>query len=150
MRPLPEFLAAGIPGNVVTPVAVPTLTWGITGVNVESITGPCDAQLIDVSDPNSPRVLDTLTLPQAFPANTPMTTKNNYPGRPGAFPASSTLFTFDHDNDPDAGRSARSTRLLRPEPGSNPALDPMALMIKVDAQNRVAEGSRENDNELRF
>lgn len=151
MRQVSDFFANGLPDNVVTSVAVPDLIWGISGVNAELAKTSFDAQLIDVSNAANPRVLDTLNLPQGFPANTPLVTRANYPGRPTSIRVvNNPRFAFDHDNDPTTDPLRQTYVGCFTEPGSTQSLDPMALLLIVDGANRVSEGGRENDNELRF
>jgi hypothetical protein len=150
MRQVASFFASGLSENVVTAVPVPKLTWGVSGVNIELAKTQFDAQLIDVTNVSNPRVLDTLSLPQGFPANTPLVTKTNYPGRPTSIRVvKNPRFQVDHDDDPNTDPLRQTYVGCFTEPGSTQALDPMALLLVVDSANRVSEG-RENDNELRF
>jgi hypothetical protein len=140
-----------LPDNVVTAVAVPPLTWGVQGVDIDLVQSPFDAQLIDVTDPGNPRVLDTLSVPAGFPPNTPLVTKVDYPGRPTSIRVvNNPRFDVDHDRDP-ATDPLRQTYLgCFTEPGSTQALDPRRFLVIVDPGDSVDEGRRENDNELRF
>lgn len=147
-----DYFGERLPENVVTAVSVPKLTWGVAGVNIHLANTQFDAQLIDQSDPNNPRVLDTLSLPQGFPENTPLVTKDNYPGR---------LSTIRVVRNPrfqvgtqQVGDHVEPTFTIIhgtfTEPGSTQVLDPNAFLLIADSNNRINEGQRENDNELLF
>jgi hypothetical protein len=147
-----DYFGEGLPENVVTAVPVPKLTWGVAGVNIHLANTQFDAQLIDQSDPNNPRVLDTLSLPQGFPDNTPLVTKDNYPGRLSTIRVVrnprfqvGTQQVGDHVEPTFTTYHGTFT-----EPGSTQVLDPGALLLVVDSNNRINEGRRENDNELPF
>lgn len=135
-----NFFCANLAANVVTTVNVPKLTWGVSGVNIEAVNTRFDTQLLD-ADAN--RVLDTLTLPLGFPANTPLVQRDNYPGR-------ATTLRVVRDPRFQLGAAQQTTIGCFTEPGSTPTLDPKTLLIRVDPDNRIDEGSRENDNDLRF
>ena len=144
MFPVNSFFCGGLAINTPATVNVPRLTWGVSGVNIASASGPnarFDVQLIDVDASN--RVLDTLTLPQGFPANTPLVQRDNYPGR-------ATTIRVVMNPRFQEGSAQRTFAGCFTEPGSTQTLDPKALLIKVDPDNRINEGDRENDNELRF
>jgi hypothetical protein len=98
-------------------------------------------QLIDLDANN--RVLDTLTLPQGFPAGTPQVQRDNYPGR-----AASIRVVLNPRF--QVGTALQTVVGCFTEPGSTQTLDSKNLMIKVDPDNRINEGNNENDNELRF
>ena len=98
-------------------------------------------QLIDVDANN--RVLDTLILAQGFPANTPLVQRDNYPGR------AATLRVVMNPRF-QVGTAQQTFAGCFTEPGSTQTLDAKNLLIKVDPDNRINEGSNENDNELRF
>jgi hypothetical protein len=143
MMQVSDFFCDRLAASVVTAVPVPRLTWGVAGVNIELANSQFDVQLIDMTNPNAPRVLDTLSLAQGFPANTPLVHRDNYPGRPTSirvvrnpsFPFGSGTLTFTG---------------CFTEPGSTQSLDPMSLLLRVDPNNRINEGERENDNDYRF
>lgn len=151
MRQVPDFFGATLSDNVVTAVPVPTLTWGVQGVDTELVQTAFDVQLIDVTDASNPRVLDTLSLPQGFPVNTPLVTRTNYPGRPASIRVvNNPRFGHDHDGDPTTDPLRQTYVGCFTEPGSTQALDPRQLLLVVDAGDGVGEAGRENDNELRF
>ena len=144
MFPVNSFFCGGLAVNTPATVNVPRLTWGVSGVNIASASGPnarFDVQLIDVDASN--RVLDTLTLPQGFPANTPLVQRDNYPGR-------ATTIRVVMNPRFQEGSAQRTFAGCFTEPGSTQALDSKNLLLKVDPDNRINEGDRENDNELRF
>jgi hypothetical protein len=142
MFPVNSFFCSRLAANTPTTVDVPKLTWGVSGVNIESATGAAarfDVQLLD-ADAN--RILDTLTLPQGFPSNTPLVQRDNYPGR------ASTIRVVMNPRFQE-GSALRTFAGCFTEPGSTQTLDPKTLLVKVDPDNRIIE-SNENDNELRF
>ncbi len=144
MVPVNSFFCGGLAVNTPTTVNVPKLTWGVVGVNIEAATGPngrFDVQLIDVDANN--RVLDTLTLAQGFPANTPLVQRDNYPGR------ASTIRVVMNPRFQE-GSAQRTFAGCFTEPGSTQTLDPKNLLLNVDPDNRINEGNFETDNELRF
>lgn len=147
-----DLFGAGLLDNVVTAVPVPKLTWGVEGVNEELANTQFEARLIDVSDPNNPRVLDTLTLPQGFPPNTPRVTKDNYPGRLTSIRVVKNP-RFQFGTQPVLDEEVPVTQTYMgtfTEPGSRQSLDPTRLLIVADSRNQIDEDSRENDNELPF
>lgn len=144
MFPVNSFFCTGLAVNTPATVPVPKLTWGVVGVNIEAASGAnarFDVQLIDVDANN--RVLDTLTLPQGFPANTPLVQRDNYPGR-------ATSIRVVMSPRFQEGSAQRTFAGCFTEPGSTQTLDSRNLLIKVDPDNRINEGNNENDNELRF
>ena len=144
MFPVNSFFCDRLAVNTPTTVNVPKLTWGVVGVNIEAATGPnarFDVQLIDVDANN--RVLDTLTLPQGFPANTPLVQRDNYPGR-----ASSIRVVLNPRFQEGSGQKTFAGCFT--DPGSTQTLDPKILLLRVDPDNRINEGNNENDNDLRF
>ncbi len=140
MFPVNSFFCSGLAANTPATVNVPKLSWGTLGVNIEAATTRFDVQLIDV-DAN--RVLDTLTLPQGFPANTPQVMRDNYPGRP-------TTIRVVMNPRFQVGSALQTVAGCFTEPGTTQTLDPKNLLVKVDPDNRINEGSNGNDNELRF
>ena len=139
-----SLFCSGLAVNTPTTVNVPKLTWGVSGVNIEAATGAAarfDVQLIDVDANN--RVLDTLTLPQGFPVSTPLVQRDNYPGR-------ATTIRVVMNPRFQEGSAQRTFAGCFTEPGSAQTLDSKNLLLKVDPDNRINEGDRENDNELRF
>jgi hypothetical protein len=143
MTEVSSFFANGLTDNVVATVPVPKLTWGVSGVNNEAADSEFDVQLIDVTDENNPLVLDTLSLPQGFPEHTPLVTKDNYPGR---------LTSIRVIKNPIFKTGTSTTEYIGcfTAPGITQALDPQKLLLVVDSADRIDEGNRENDNELRF
>jgi len=144
MFPVNPFFCSALADNKPATVNVPRLTWGVSGVNIAAATGATarfDVQLIDIDANN--RVLDTLTLPLGFPANTPLVQRDNYPGRAGSIRVVMNP-RFQE------GSAQRTFAGCFTEPGSTQTLDPKNLLIRVDPDNRINEGSNENDNELRF
>jgi hypothetical protein len=143
MNRIDGALCGSLADSVISAVAVPKLTWGVSGVNITAASSQFNVQLLDVADSNAPRVLDTLILPQGFPANTPLMQKNNYPGR---------LTSIRVVKNPrfKVGSEFQTFVGCFTEPGKTQALDAAAMLIKVDAGNSINEGNRENDNELRF
>lgn len=137
-----NFFCNGLPDNIVAAVPVPTLTWGVSGVNIEAANTAFSVQLID-PDSSPPRTLDTLALAAGFPANTPLVQRNNYPNRP----ASIRVILNPRFQ---AGAAQQTVVGCFTEPGSTQTLEPRTLVIKVDPDNLINEGDRENDNELRF
>jgi hypothetical protein len=142
MFPVNAFFCSGLAPNVATAVAVPKLTWGISGVNVTAVTTRVDVQLINGDSPQQP-VLETLTLAQGFAPSTPLVQRDNYAGR-------ATSIRVIRDPRFQVGAALQTVPGCFTEPGSNQALDPKVLIVKVDSGNAVNEGTRENDNELRF
>lgn len=143
MLPVNSFFCSGLAANTPSTVNVPKLTWGVSGVNIEAATGPnarFDVQLIDVDANN--RVLDTLTLPQGFPANTPLLQRDNYPGR-------ATTIRVVMNPRFQVGTGQQTFAGCFTDPDTTPTLDSRNLLIKVDPDNRIVE-SNEKDNELRF
>ncbi len=143
MLPVSAVFCDGLRESVVTTVSVPRLTWGVVGVNPDLANTQFDVQLIDVTDPNAPRVLDTLSVPQGFPANTSLVHKNDYPGRP-------TSISVVRNPSFLSGPGTRTFQGCFTAPGSTQSLEPMALLLRVDPNNRIDEGDRENDNDYRF
>ena len=144
MFPVNSFFCDRLAVNTPTTVNVPKLTWGVVGVNIAAATGPnarFDVQLIDVDANN--RVLDTLTLPQGFPANTPLVQRDNYPGR-------ATTIRVVMNPRFQVNTAQQVVVGCFTEPGSTQTLDSKNLLLKVDPDNRINEGNNENDNELRF
>jgi len=140
MTQVNSFFCSGLAVNTVATVAVPKLTWGVSGVNNEAANTRFDVQLIDA---DSNRTLDTLTLAQGFSDNTPLVQRDNYPGRAASIRViMNPRFQF--------GTAMQTTIGCFTEPGSTQSLDPKALLIKVDPGNLIDESNRENDNELRF
>ena len=134
------FFRSGLPVNSATTVNVPKLSWGVQGVNIEAANMRFAVQLLDT---DSNRVLDTLTLPLGFPANTPLVERDNYPGRAG---------TIRVILDPRFQRGSTQQTVVGcfTDPGNRQTLDPKNLLIRVDPDNSIDEGNRENDNDLRF
>ena len=134
------FFCSGLPVNSATTVNVPKLSWGVQGVNIEAANMRFAVQLLDT---DSNRVLDTLTLPLGFPANTPLVERDNYPGRAG---------TIRVILDPRFQRGSTQQTVVGcfTDPGNRQTLDPKNLLIRVDPDNSIDEGNRENDNDLRF
>ena len=144
MFPVNSFFCDRLAVNTPTTVNVPKLTWGVSGVNIAAASGPnarFDVQLIDLDASN--RVLDTLTLPQGFPANTPLVQRDNYPGR-------ATTIRVVMNPRFQVGTAQQVVVGCFTEPGSTQTLDSKNLLLKVDPDNRINEGNNENDNELRF
>jgi hypothetical protein len=139
MMRLNSFFCAALSStpNRVASVNVPDLVWGVLGSDIEAATVAFDVQLID-ADSNA--VLSTLNLPQGFPANTPLVQTENYPGR---------LSTLRVILNPrfQIGSAIQTFEGCFTEPGSAQSLDPR-LLVRVDPDNRIDEGERENDNEL--
>lgn len=136
----PFFCARpGLTPNLVTPVDVPDLVWGVIGSDIDLANTAFDVQLIN-AETNA--VLSTMNLPQGFPADTPLVQTENYPGRSSVlrvilnprFQIGSAIQTFDG---------------CFTEPGSTQSLDPR-MVVRVDPDNNIDEGERENDNELPF
>jgi hypothetical protein len=143
MSRISDQFCSGLPANTVTSVPVPRLVWGVSGVNTEEVAGTFSVQLIDVSNESSHRVLDSFTLPQGFPENTPLVQRDNYPGRLASIRViSNPRFKI--------GSVMQTFFGCFTAPGSTQALDPAALMIRVDPTDQIDEGNRENDNDLRF
>ena len=140
MFPVNSFFCSGLAVNTPATVNVPKITWGVSGVNIESAATRFDVQLLD-ADAN--RVLDTLSLLQGFPANTPLVQRDNYPGR-------ATTLRVVLNPRFQVGSAQQTVVGCFTEPGSTQTLDAKNLLIKVDPDNRINEGDRENDNELRF
>ena len=135
-----SFFCSGLAANQVATVAVPRLTWGVSGVNIGAANTPFEVLLIDA---DSNRTLDTLTLAQGFPANTPLVQRDNYPGR-------ATSIRVILNPRFQLGTAEQTIVGCFIEPGSSQTLDPTALLIQVDPGNQINEGSNENDNELPF
>lgn len=135
-----DFLCAGLQLNNPATVDVPDLSWGVSGVNIEAVNVGFDVQL---RDPERNTLLDTLNLPQGFPANTPLVLRKNYPGR--ATTIRVVLAPKVQVNGEETTFNGCFT-----EPGSSPTFDPPKLLIRVDPNNIVNEGSQENDNDLLF
>lgn len=136
MNQVSSFFCSNLPVNTPTNVAVPDLTWGVVGVNPELANTRFHVQLIDAQ---SNRILDTLTLPQGFPANTPLVQRKNYPGR-----ATSLRVVLN------PRFQSGETQGCFTESSTAQSLDPNLFLIKVDPDNLIDEGSRENNNELTF
>lgn len=141
MVPIHAFFCASLPSNVATTVAVPKISWGVSGVNIQQAASRFDVQLLN-GETN--QTIDTLVLPQGFPANTPLVQKDDYTGR-----VSSVRAIKDPRFQVGAAIETRPGCFTEPA-ATLPALEPKVLMIKVDATNQIDEGSRENDNELTF
>ena len=135
-----DAFCGGLPPGIPAVVNVPNLTWGVAGVNIAAVTTGFDVQRIDATT-NNP--LDTLTLQNGFPANTPLVQRNNYPGR---------LTTIRVISNPtfQVGQEQQTFVGCFTQPGVTQTLDPTSLLIRVDPNNSVNEGDRENDNDLPF
>ncbi len=137
-----SFFCGNLPLDTVTTVPVPPLTWGVRGVNIESVNAPFDVQLIDNTNPSSPVTLATLAV-SSFPSNTPLVRQDNYNGR------ASSIRVISNPSVEINGAPATVQGCFT-EPGtSQPGLDPGALLIRVDPGTSVQEGN-EGDNELSF
>lgn len=123
--------------NIATSVDVPPLVWGVVGTNIELANIAFNVELRD-ADRNT--VLSTLNLAQGFPANTPLVQTENYPGRP------SSLRVILNPRF-QVGSAIQTTAGCFTAPGSTPRLDPN-MVIRVDTNNTINEGEKENDNEL--
>lgn len=139
-----DNLGNPFPDNIPTDITLPKITWGITGDNLGTVNSLVDAQLFDDSDVNNPHLLDTLTLPQGFPPNTPFVTRDNYPGRPS---------TVRVVNNPSfrvgSGMTTRPGTFTAP--GTTPTFDPSRFLLVVDPGNLVDEGNvGEFDNSITF
>ncbi|BBC25420.1 hypothetical protein ABRG53_3163 [Pseudanabaena sp. ABRG5-3] len=140
MNQVSSFFCSNLLVNTPTNVAVPDLTWGVVGVNPELANTRFHVQLIDAQ---SNSILDTLTLPQGFPANTPLVQRKNYPGR-----ATSLRVVLNPRF--QSGGSVQTPIGCFTEPNSTQSLDPNVFLLKVDPDNLINEGDRENNNELTF
>jgi len=140
MSRVDSFFCSGLTSNKVATVTVPSLTWGVSGVNPEAANAQFDVQLID---PKSNSTLDTLTLALGFPPNTPLVQRDNYPGR-------STSIRVILNPRFQVGTAQNTVVGCFTEPGSSQALDPLELLIRVDPGELIDEGAREHDNELSF
>lgn len=139
-----DLFCSNLQNTVPTTVDVPDLVWGVIGVDIEAANAAFDVQLIDATDSNNLRVIDTLQLPQGFPANQPLVQKSNFPGR------STTLRVILNPTFQASGGSTTTHAGCFTDPFTpTQALDPRALLIKVDTNNSINE-SDEVNNELRF
>lgn len=142
-----DAFCKGLQSNQPQMVSVPNLTWGVVGVNIQNVNAAFNVQLIDATDRNASRVIDTLQLPQeGFPDNQPIVLKNNFPGR------STTIHVI---KDPKFKISNSVTETMPgcfTDPLTPPqTMDPRVLLIKVDPNNRINEGEhQELNNVLRF
>jgi len=143
MFEVPGYFCGGLVPDVPSTVAVPKLTWGVSGIHIEAASTPFVVQLIDIENPDMPRLLDTLTLAQGFPANTPLVQKDNYPGR------ATSLRVILNPEFPNADGTQTFPGCFT-APGSTEPRDPKRMLVKVDPDNRIDEGSGENNNELPF
>ena len=139
MSRIADAFCSGLPPSTPAAVNVPNLTWGVSGVNIAAVNQTFDVQLLDAT---KNQVLDTLTLQNGFPANTPLVQKNNFPGRPTAINVIlNPTFQTGAGNQTFVGCFT--------QPGSTQALDPTVFLIKVDPDNRITE-CNEDDNDLQF
>ncbi|VVP60474.1 hypothetical protein PS850_06208 [Pseudomonas fluorescens] len=137
-----SFFCSGLLANTPSTVDVPGLSWGVIGVNEEAANTRFDVVLIDAVNN---RTLDTFTLPQGFPENTPLVRRDNYPGRATSIHV--IMSPRYRDNQSANEKTAPGCFTV---PGNSQLLDPKLMLIRVDPSNLINEGNRENDNELRF
>lgn len=130
------FFCSGLSVNTPTTVNVPDLVWGVSGSDIETANVAFDVEL---RNSDSGVVLDTLHLPQGFPANTPLVTTKNYPGR-----ATAIRVVLN----PTVQGQTRVGCFTVPD--STQALDPINLLIRVDPSDAIDEEPKEDDNDLPF
>lgn len=144
MFPVNTFFCANAQPNEPTNVAVPSLSWGVSGANLGGATAGFIVQIVNDANPAAPVLLDTLTLPNGLAASSPVAQRSNYAGRPT---------TLNVIRDPRFVIST-STQQTMPgcftTPGVTQPMEPFALRVIVDASGTVAEGGFENDNSLRL
>lgn len=119
-------------------VNVPPITWMVTNASDVNINQPFSVSLINGSNPNPP--FHTVTV-NNIPAGG-LVSFNNWPGRPTQIKVKLTPDPRQPNNN-DANQC-----LLTDTRPVNTLFDPRPLTIRVDSNNQVNEGSRENDNDL--
>lgn len=135
-----SFFCAGLAANTPATVAVPKLTWGVVGADLDAT--PSAAFEVQLIDGATNAVIDRFTQ-NGLASTNPTAQRDNYAGRVTSIRVvSNPRFTV--------GSGVQTFPGCFTEPGSNQRLDSRSLIVRVDAGNAVNEGSRENDNDLAF
>jgi hypothetical protein len=135
---LDQAICGGLIKQQEKEVDVPTITWMVTNASDVDINQPFNVSLIKGNNANPP--FHTVNV-NSIPAHG-MTTFNNWPGRPTKIKVK-LMPDPRQPNNNDANQC-----LLTDTHPANTLLDPKPLIIRVDSNNQVNEGGREDDNDL--
>lgn len=135
---LDRGLCSGLIKQQEKEVDVPAITWMVTNAADVAINQAFSVSLINGNNPNLP--FHTVTV-NRIPARD-LVSFNNWPGRPSKIKVKLVPDPRQPNNN-DANQC-----LLTDTRPAESLLDPRPLTIRVDSQNQVNEGGRENDNDL--
>jgi hypothetical protein len=135
---LDQVICRGLTKQQEAEVNVPTITWMVTNGSDVDVNQSFNVSLINGNNPNLP--FHTVNV-NRVPARD-LVSFNNWPNRPTKIKVK-LMPDPRQPNNNDANQC-----LLTDTRPIDTLLDPRPLTIRVDSNNQVNEGSRENDNDL--